>query len=154
MTLGAAWLPTAWWKLTLFNAIITPNCLSLWNKESRSVMALRTHDQALRSRSIPFLVRSEDSKAYQIKNDHLIKTWIKNVIKLARGYQQSDEANMPSIVFLTFIPKLLEQEAKICESPSVVLCTLRSLLTSLHLGLSGVYHSTIALLYSPFIFLT
>lgn len=87
-------------------------------------MALKTHDQALRSRSIPFLLRSEDTKAYQIKNDHLAKTRIKNGIKLARGYQQSGEANMPSVVFLTFIPILLQQEAKTCESPSVVLCTL------------------------------
>lgn len=58
-------------------------------------------------------------------------------LKLARAFQQSGVANMPSAVFLKVTPILLEREATNCGSPSLVLCTL-SLLTSLQLGLSSV----------------
>lgn len=63
---------------------------------------------------------------------------LKMELKLARALQQSGKANMPSTVFLKLTPILIEREAKTCGSPSAVLCTLQSLLTSLQLGLSGV----------------
>lgn len=59
-------------------------------------------------------------------------------LKLARAFQQAGEANMPSAVFLKLTSILLEREAKTCGSPSAVVCTLQSLLTSLQLGLSGI----------------
>lgn len=59
-------------------------------------------------------------------------------LKLGRAFQQSGVANTPSAVFLKLPPILLEREATNCGSHSLVLCTLRVLLTSLQLGLSSV----------------